>query len=663
MLLLTCVFIAVLAVSGTTASADSAQKLPGKLRTLTTAREVHSLSSAEAARAYPVHLRGVVTYYYPETSTKLTGVFVHDSSGSIYVGFGKSVEESLPPATLVDLRGESNSGEFAPTVAHPQIKVIGVSGLPATTDRPSFSRLSSGVEDGQWVEVEGVVHSVIEEGLHVSVQLEMEGGNISAFMVKEAGVNYASLVDARVRVRGNARPLFDITRRHMIGARIECPNLAAVDILEPAPKDPFKLPVIPIDRLLQWDVAPLLTHRVHVQGRVTLLWPGSSVCLRDATRGICAQTDEGTHLVDGELVDVAGFARANGNAPVLTDAVFRRAGGAGAVPVAAEPVTAEQVLLGRHESQLIQIQGQLISRDLASADTMLLLTSGKFIFTAILPQGLGGPETNTWKNGSTLRITGICSVQIYAKVMASEPGTAVPRTFRVLMRSPADVVVVKRASWWTPGHMVILLALALAGTLAVLGWVVVLRKRIRESEERFRHMAQHDALTGLATRLVLQDRLNVALEAAKRHRTGLALLMLDLDKFKDINDTFGHHAGDEVLRVTANRLVEAVRNSDTVARIGGDEFVVLLTDFDGRGALEKIAGKLVTALSGSIPFDGHLVPITVSVGVCALTSEKLSAGEMMKNVDAALYDAKARGRNCFAIFTPPTASPQEGDSN
>ena len=132
--------------------------------------------------------------------------------------------------------------------------------------------------------------------------------------------------------------------------------------------------------------------------------------------------------------------------------------------------------------------------------------------------------------------------------------------------------------------MLILLGLLLTGTLAALAWVA-LRKRVwrqtillRESEERFRHMALHDALTGLATRLLLRDRLDTAVDAARRRQTGLALLMVDLDKFKDINDTFGHHAGDEVLRVTADRLLAAVRKADTVARFGGDEFVVLLAD-------------------------------------------------------------------------------------
>jgi diguanylate cyclase (GGDEF)-like protein len=222
------------------------------------------------------------------------------------------------------------------------------------------------------------------------------------------------------------------------------------------------------------------------------------------------------------------------------------------------------------------------------------------------------------------------------------------------MRDPADVIVLQKPSWWTPAHVVPMLALALAATLAVLGWVMVLRKRIRESEERFRHMAQHDALTGLATRLVLHDRLSVALEAAKRHRNGLALLMLDIDKFKLINDTYGHHAGDEVLRVTAQRMIETVRKSDTVARMGGDEFVVLLTDLTDPKAAESTAAKVVAALSVPISFAERELPVSVSVGVCSASAGELDADVLLRNVDSALYSAKAKGRNCFEIFVPET---------
>ena len=578
-------------------------------------------------------------------------MFVHDATGCIFVFVAHGAYQSLPAGSLVELLGVTAPGDFAPIVVESQIQLIGRPGLPSNPDRPSLTRLLSGAEDGQWIEVEGVVHSAVEHNGHTNMQLVMADGPITILMGDHAFAAYAALVDARVRIRGNAGPLMDPSRTQMIGAKIDSPGHAAVEILDPAPDDPFKLPIVSIDRLLRWDMAPLLAHRVHLRGRVTFQWPGSSVCIQDATQGICAQTEQNTPLAAGDLIDIAGFAKAEGAAPVLTDAVFKRDNSA-AMPVTALPLTAEQALAGGHRSNLIQVEGQLISRDLASGDTTLLLSSQRYIFKAILPKEFRTPETDAWKNGSVLRVTGICSVQLDLHRSVLGAGTAVPTTFQVLMRTPADVTIVGKPSWWTPAHMVILLALALAATLAALGWAVVLRKRIRESEERFRHMAQHDALTGLATRLVLQDRLNIALETAKRHKTGLALLMLDLDKFKEINDKFGHSAGDEVLRVTAHRLLEGLRKSDTVARIGGDEFVILLPELDDRPAVENIAGKLVAALSAPISFEKHLVLVTASVGVCTFSAENLDAEEVLKDVDAALYQAKARGRNCFAVFNP-----------
>ncbi|MGD0547021.1 MAG: GGDEF domain-containing protein, partial [Terracidiphilus sp.] len=504
----------------------------------------------------------------------------------------------------------------------------------------------------QWVEVEGVIHSVVAQDRYVYLLLTMPDGVISIIMVKEAGIDYSRLVDAKVRIQGNPGPLFDVGRRQMIAVNIHCPGLSAIQVEEAPPKDPFLLPLIPINKLLQWDISPLLAHRVHVQGQVTLQWPGSSVCVRDATQGVCAQTDQNTPLRNGEVIDIAGFAHAEGNTPILTDALFRSAGKSTAAPVTAAPVTAEQALLGEHESQLIQVDGLLIRRDLAKADTTLLLSSGQYIFKVVLPRTLSGPEINDWKDGSVLRVTGICLVQLDTRKSAMGIGTAVPISFRVLMRTSSDVIVLHRPSWWTPAHAIVLLTLALSGTLAVLAWVMILRRRIRESEERFRHLALHDALTGLATRLLLSDRLEAALESAKRHETGLALLMVDLDKFKDVNDTYGHHAGDEVLRITANRLLEAVRKSDTVARMGGDEFVVLLIDLNDLNFAEKIAANIVNSLALPIPFQGLELPVSVSVGVCATSARELDTKTLLQNADAALYQAKEHGRGRFEVYSP-----------
>jgi hypothetical protein len=372
--------------AGATAGAESARDPRSRVRTITTAHEAHSLTSAEAAREYPIHLRAVVTYVDPSVGAGRSGMFVLDPTGSIFVDASQAVTKSLRPGLLIDLHGISNPGEFAPIVAQPQIKVIGYSGLPAATDRPVFSRILSDAEDGQWVEVEGVIHSFIEDDLHVSLQLTLVDGSITVFMPKEAGVSYYSLVDAKVRIRGNAAPLFDRGRHQMIGARIQCPNFSTVQIVEPPPDDPFKLPIIPVDRLLGWDVAPLLAHRVHVRGRVILFWPGSTVCLRDAEQGVCAQTDQRTIIREGELIDLAGFARVEGSAPVLTGALFRSAGFTPTVPQTATPVTAEQVLRGGHESQLIQIDGQMVSRDSGSGEITLLSARGNSYSLPFFPE-------------------------------------------------------------------------------------------------------------------------------------------------------------------------------------------------------------------------------------------------------------------------------------
>jgi diguanylate cyclase (GGDEF)-like protein len=259
------------------------------------------------------------------------------------------------------------------------------------------------------------------------------------------------------------------------------------------------------------------------------------------------------------------------------------------------------------------------------------------------------------RDGSQIQLTGVC---VISDTQASRH-FRLPKAFEILMRSPSDVVVIESPPWWTAAHAFLVLGLALTGTLVVLAWVIALKKRVRqqtillrESEERFRHMALHDALTGLATRLLLQDRLDTALEAANRHQTGLALLLVDLDKFKDVNDTFGHQAGDEVLRVAACRLLEAVRKMDTVARIGGDEFVVLLTDLRDPHIAERIAASIVENLAVPVLFEGVAVPVTVSVGVCSASAGELDAEALFRGADAALYQAKAGGRNCLRVFAP-----------
>jgi hypothetical protein len=509
------------------ANRKAAKEFSDTLPTLTTAREAHGLSAEAAQRAYPVHLRGVVAYFDPDSGGGKAAMFVQDTSGSVYVQPPAGEVGSLSAGALVDVEGLSSPGMFAPIVTGHEIKVMGHPGLPAQAPRVGMEQLMTGAEDGQWVEVEGTVHDVSETGHHIVLQLALPEGTISVTTVWQPDALYYSLIGAQVRVRAIASPVINGSSQ-MIGVRLLMPNLSAMEVVKAAPGDPFLQPAVPIDNLLRWDHIADSLGRVHLRGRVTLQWPGSLLCLRDATRGICAQTAQDALIAIGDVVDVVGFATAENGVPVLTDASFRSAHSNGYV--AAQPITARQALQGKNESDLVQIDAQLIGGDLESANVTLLLTSGQAVFVAVLPMSLGGTSAARWKIGSKVRVTGICSVLMDAQKDAARNGTARAKTFRILMRSPDDVIVLMRPSWWTPAHTLVVLSLAFAVMLSILGWVAALRRRVnqqtrllRESEERFRQMAQHDALTGLATRLVLRDRLSVAGERqAAPHRAGAA---------------------------------------------------------------------------------------------------------------------------------------------
>ncbi|XLZ72461.1 bifunctional diguanylate cyclase/phosphodiesterase [Massilia sp. SR12] len=187
----------------------------------------------------------------------------------------------------------------------------------------------------------------------------------------------------------------------------------------------------------------------------------------------------------------------------------------------------------------------------------------------------------------------------------------------------------------------------LAGANAQLQAEIVER---RQAEARVHHMAYHDSLTGLPNRALLADRLDRAMLAAQRSERRLAVMFLDLDRFKTINDSLGHMTGDALLKEVGERLVAAVRASDTVARLGGDEFVVLLPGIRNTEESSHVAQKIIDALSEPIPLEGRLLHITPSIGICTYPDDGNDVASLMRNADAAMYHAKASGRNNYQYF-------------
>jgi diguanylate cyclase (GGDEF)-like protein/PAS domain S-box-containing protein len=174
----------------------------------------------------------------------------------------------------------------------------------------------------------------------------------------------------------------------------------------------------------------------------------------------------------------------------------------------------------------------------------------------------------------------------------------------------------------------------------------------KAQEERISYMAHHDTLTGLPNRAMLMERLRVALLHAEREGHQVAVLFIDLDRFKIINDTLGHSVGDGLLQTVAERLKRAVRASDTVSRLGGDEFIVLLYKVRAIQDAERVAEHILGVLAPTARVEGHELAITPSIGIAAYPENGADADELIRNADVAMYHAKAQGRNNYQLFEP-----------
>ena len=173
----------------------------------------------------------------------------------------------------------------------------------------------------------------------------------------------------------------------------------------------------------------------------------------------------------------------------------------------------------------------------------------------------------------------------------------------------------------------------------------------RRRDEIVQHGAHHDFLTGLANRALLHDRLRVALDHARREQRQLAVLALDLDHLKRVNDSLGHHVGDQLLIGVAQRLLSCVRASDTVARMGGDEFVVLLGNVDDTGGVERVAQAIVERVSEPMSIGTHELTVTPSIGISRFPADGEDADTLLRNADSAMYLAKSAGRNRYQSFS------------
>ncbi len=172
----------------------------------------------------------------------------------------------------------------------------------------------------------------------------------------------------------------------------------------------------------------------------------------------------------------------------------------------------------------------------------------------------------------------------------------------------------------------------------------------KQSEELIKHLAYYDQLTALPNRYLFHDRAAMAIEHASRFKEKLAILMLDLDDFKNVNDSFGHEAGDRVLQEVGRRLAAAVRKVDTVSRFGGDEFVIMLTEISDEGIVDAVARRIVENMSPDYELNGISHTMTFSIGISVYPKDGKNLRDLMRNADLAMYEAKRLGHNRYQYF-------------
>ena len=480
---------AVLATSALSGSCAFAQlRLP-----ITTARQAHHLPIDQARHGYPVRLHAVVTYYDTFIDNRFAAIFVKDSTESIFVSAPLVPLLPIRPGSIVDLEAVTSPGDFAPMLEFRKLTVVGHTSLPHDGKPISFPRLRSGADDGQWVEIEGVVRAFTLSGGNVSLELTLGDGNIRAITVKQGGVDYARLVDATVRIQGHATPISN-QNRQMIGATLLFPGVETLTIDKPAPPDPFALPVQAIDHLLRYSDGGEFIHRAHVRGSLTVQWPGRLVCVRDNGHGVCVQTTETAAFNPGDVIDIAGFPSHSESGVTFIDSIVRKASSA---PDRLPPlVTAGKILAESRDSEFVRIDASLIGNDPASDDPAIMLSSGPYIFPAILPKGSALPP---WKEGSHLRLTGVTSIHHDLEKFMHWDVAQRPRNFRLLLQSVASVEVLEQPSWWTARHALIVLSIVFAGALAALCWAAILTRRTRRQTGIIRvQLAETAALKGAA---------------------------------------------------------------------------------------------------------------------------------------------------------------------
>jgi signal transduction histidine kinase len=481
---------------------------------LTNASEVRGLNAAQASNALPVILQGVML---DKASPYGQAVIIADKTASLYLLADNNLFTPFNRGDLLEVRGVTDPGGFAPIVKVSTVNKLGAAELPLP--RPvSYHEVLTGSLDAQWIEISGVVRHYLDpadasdEGWRVLMAVDggvlpIRGNTPRDLSIEE---------DAEIRVQAICFYQFN-QKRQVVTPVLQIPTGLAVEVLKRAPANPFDSPVHLAANLFQFTANEPTGHRIHVRGIVTHAQRGSHVWIRDSSAGLRIQSAQNESLQPGDEIDVLGFPTYGSYPFMLEDATFRKIGSATS-PAPLQLTNATNAF--DHEDDLVSTDAMLTEVQPIIDGLSFNFDLGGTVFKGILKLPESQRAHSTLKPGSLIRVSGICSV-IHDDVRPLM-GIWQPQAFQILIRSPADLLVLREAPWWTYEHEIYVLVTVSIVLLIAIG-VGILNTRHRLNEQAHRR-----AMAEAEFAAILTERNRVAREIHDTLAQGLAATSVQL---------------------------------------------------------------------------------------------------------------------------------------
>jgi len=464
---------------------------------ITNAADVLALTAEEALKGLPIKVRGVVTLAEPTWGGRF---FIQDETSGVFV---ENLSTNRPEVgDVLIVSGESHPGAFAPIITRPKWTRVGTAPLPEARSVP-IEQIMSGAEDGQRVEVVGIVRSFAVGKSNIDLDIASGGYRLHAFPKNQPSLDPQKLIGARVRIKGTVAASFNAELRHLVSVVLFVPLFSDVVIEKTEAVNPFDEPILPLRAIAQYRKGLLPGKRVRVKGVVTLQRPGEDLFLEDLAGGLHVKSRQLQTFAPGDVIEAVGFPDFEHFLPVLEDAVLRKTAEP-SVPAVPKTVGVKEIESGLHHADLVKLEAKLLDRNVKQGHqqtnnaplttTVLLLQIEKLLFTAEA-ESLRDPEALlSLPIGSRVEVSGVCFTE------SGEDKKL--RSLQILLPNAKSVRLVKKPGWWTPQRLLIGLGVVLAVLAAAVSWIVAVSKRnlvlrdlVREKESAQSELQKaHDQL-------------------------------------------------------------------------------------------------------------------------------------------------------------------------